>query len=130
MYAAISAERKGVLATAGTFHLVQLYTRRPVLLDGGALDTLTYAPASGPAMERILHDVYDIDFFNPPRELRGSAWIPHEFNRPVWEGYTRQKWEEIGRTFDVTQVLTRANYVLDLPIVVEQSGLKLYWIPR
>ena len=41
----VAADDRGLLLTGGSFHLVQLYTRRPVLLDGGALDFLTYAPA-------------------------------------------------------------------------------------
>lgn len=129
-FAAVSAEGNGMVLTGGSFHLVQLYTRRPVLLDGGGLDALTYAPSAGPAMERILRDVYDIDFFNPPAEARQAAAIPHRVNKPVWERYSRRKWEEIGRTFDVTQVLTRADWSLDLPIAAENSAFRLYRIPE
>ena len=130
LYAAVSAERTGMVLTGGSFHLVQLYTRRPVLLDGGALDALTYAPDTGPEMERILREVYQIDFFNPPAEARRSAAIPHRVNKPIWERYSRRKWVEIGRTFNVTQVLTRADWSLDLPIAAENRGLKLYRIPE
>ena len=130
LYAAVSAQRTGVVLTGGSFHLVQLYTRRPVLLDGGALDALTYAPETGPGVERILREVYQIDFFNPPAEARRSAAIPHRVNKPIWERYSRRKWVEIGRTFNVTQVLTRADWSLDLPIAAENPGLKLYRIPE
>jgi hypothetical protein len=118
-----------MLLTSGSFHLVQLYTRRPVLIDGGALDTLMYAPESGPQMERILRGAYDIDFFSPPPDVRRSAWIPHSYNEPAWEGFTRQRWDEIRQTFHVTQVMTRASYALNLPIVQEDDRFKLYRIP-
>lgn len=130
LYAAAAAEQEGLLATGGTFHLVQLYTRRPVLLDGGALDGITYAPAGGPRTERILREVYGIDFFNPPDEAKRVAGIPHRVNKPIWESYSRLKWQEIRHTFNVTQVLTRADWVLDLPIEAEDQFLKLYRIPR
>jgi hypothetical protein len=130
LYAAVSAHRTGMVLTGGSFHLVQLYTRRPVLLDGGALDALTYAPATGPGMERILREVYQIDLFNPPAEARRTAAIPHRVNKPIWEGYSRRKWVEIGQTFNVTQVLTRADWSLDLPLAAEHRGLKLYRIPE
>ena len=130
LYAAVSAEGTGMVLTGGSFHLVQLYTRRPVLLDGGALDALTYAPETGPRMERILREVYEIDFFNPPAEARRSAAIPHRVNKPIWERYSRRKWVQIGRAFNVTQVLTRADWSLDLPIAAENRGLKLYRIPE
>jgi hypothetical protein len=129
IFAAVAGEPRGMVLTGGSFHLVQLYTRRPVLLDGGALDLLTYAPGAGPAMERILHDVYAIDFFNPPAEARHLAAIPHRLNKPVWERYSREKWAEIGRTFNVTQVLTRADWSLDLPVAAEDRRFKLYRIP-
>jgi hypothetical protein len=100
-----------------------------VLIDSGALDTLIYAPEGGPVMDRILRGAYDIDFFNPPPDVRRSAWIPHSFNEPTWEGFSRERWREIGRSFNVTQVMTRASYALDLPIVREDDRFKLYRIP-
>jgi hypothetical protein len=130
IFQAAASERQGLMLTSGSFHLVQLYTRRPVLIDSGALDTLMYAPEGGPGMERILRDAYDIDFFNPPPDVRRSAWIPHSFNQPTWQGFSRERWREIGSRFDVTQVLTRASYVLDLPVVAEDARFKLYRIPR
>jgi len=128
--AAVAAETHGVVATGGSFHLVQLYTRRPVLLDGGALDTLPYAPDSGPAMERILRDVYGLNLLDPPKDLERAAVISHSYNRPIWEHYSRLKWQEIGFTFGVTQVLTRAEWRLDLPVVAEDRFFKLYQIPK
>ena len=129
-FAAVAAEPNGLVATGGSFHLVQLYTRRPILLDGGALDSLPYAAESGPAMERILGEVYGIDFFNPPGEAKGAGAIPPRINRPVWEGYSREKWLAIGRTFNVTQVLTRGDWTLDLPVAAENQWLRLYRIPK
>jgi hypothetical protein len=129
IFEAAASERQGLMLTSGSFHLVQLYTRRPVLIDSGALDTLIYAPEGGPVMDRILRGAYDIDFFNPPPDVRRSAWIPHSFNEPTWEGFSRERWREIGRSFNVTQVMTRASYALDLPIVREDDRFKLYRIP-
>jgi hypothetical protein len=128
--AAVAAETRGMVLTAGSFHLVQLYTRRPVLLDSGALDSLPYAPGAGPAMERILREVYHIDFFNPPGEARRTAVVPHRLNKPVWQEFSREKWQEIGHTFDVTQIVTLADWNLDLPIAARSEWFKLYTIPR
>jgi hypothetical protein len=128
-FAQVAAEQRGLLITSGTYHLVQLYTRRPVLLDAGGLDSLPYAPESGPAMERVLRDVYQIDLFHPPPDVRGAGAIPHGYNRPVWESFSREKWLSIRRSYDVTQVLTRSDYHLNLPIAVENSSFRLYRIP-
>ncbi len=88
-FAAVAADRRGLTVTAGSFQLVQLYTRRPVLIDSGALDTMVYAPESGPAMARIVTDVYGIDFFDPPREMRSSSVIPHDANKFTWSRFQR-----------------------------------------
>lgn len=130
LFAAIASEHNGLLLTAGSIQLVQLRTRRPVLLDGGALDMLAYSPSSGPAMEEILRVVYGIDFFTPPEAARGTAIVDDNFDKSVWEGYSRQRWEEIGRRFDVTDVLTERTWTIDLPIAAENSEFKLYRIPR
>jgi hypothetical protein len=129
LFAAAAQEKHGLLLTSGTFHLVQLYTRRPVLLDAGALDSLPYAPESGPAMDRILRDVYGIDLFHPPPEVKGSGAIPHGVNRPIWQRYSREKWMTIRRDYNVSQVLTRSDYTLDLPVAAETASFRLYNIP-
>ena len=129
-FSEVAADRSGLVATGGGFHLVQLCTRRPVLLDTAALNTLAYAPESGPAMDRILRDVYDIDVFNPPSSMpRGTDVIPVEVPKALWEGFSRDKWQEIRRTYNVTQVVTRAGWELALPLAAQNASFKLYRIP-
>jgi hypothetical protein len=127
---ATAAAGKGLLLTGGELHLVQLRTRRPVLLDGGGLDALPYALESAPGMDRILREVYGMDLFNPPPEARGGGRVPSGVNRVVWERYTLDQWREIGRRYHVTQVLTEAGWRLDLPVVARSPGLQLYGIPE
>jgi hypothetical protein len=126
---AAAAAGEGLLLTGGALHLIQLRTRRPVLLDGGGLDGLAYALEAGPAMNRILRDVYAVDLLNPPEEGRWTGSIPPATNRRAWERYSRQKWHEIRRTYNVTQVLTQDDWVLDLPVLAQTQDLRLYQIP-
>jgi len=126
---AAAAAGDGLLLTGGTLHLIQLRTRRPVLLDGGGLDGLAYALEAGPAMNRILRDVYAVDLLNPPEEGRWTGSIPPATNRRAWERYSRRRWEEIRRTYNVTQVLTEGEWVLDLPVVAQTQDFRLYEIP-
>jgi hypothetical protein len=126
-FAAIAADSTGLLLTAGSYDLVQLYTRRPVLLSG-SLDMLPYAPELGPEMHRILLDIYGADLFNPPEAARGRGVLPRELHRERWEGYSRDRWMAIGRTYGVTQVLVPIDWSLDLPLVVEDRW-RLYKIP-
>jgi hypothetical protein len=125
-----AARGRGLLLTGGELHLIQLRTRRPVLLDGGGLDGLAYALEAGPEMDRILRNVYAIDLFNPPPSARGSGVVPPEENRAAWERYSRERWREIRRGYKVTQVLTPGNWLLDLPIVAQSRQFLLYEIPE
>jgi hypothetical protein len=127
---AAAARGEGPLLTAGELFLIQLRTRRPVLLDGGTLDTLPYALEQGPAMDRILKDVYGVDLFNPPPEARGGGRVPHEFSRRVWEAYPVEQWQHIGRTYGVGQMIAPADWAIRLPRVAASSGLVLYAMPH
>lgn len=127
---ATASRTTGMLATGGDLHLAQLRTRRPVLLDGGGLDGLPYALAGGPEMARILKDVYEIDFFNPPADARGVGMIPSAYNRRIWEAYSQDRWQQIRRAYNVTQVMTFNNWTLHLPIVAQNAQYLLYEIPE
>jgi len=125
----VAGDHRGLIVTAGTFQLVQLYTRRPVLIDSGALDTMVYAPESGPALVKILADVYGIDFFNPPPDVRSASAVPHAISRANWAQMSREQWQQIRKTYNVTQIVTPHDYALDLPIAAENEQLRLYRIP-
>ena len=127
---ATAGRGRGMLLTGGDLHLVQLRTRRPVVLDGGGLDGLPYALAGGPEMARILRDIYDIDFFNPPAEAHGTGVIPSSYNRRMWETYSQERWQEIRRKYNVSQVMTYNNWTLRLPIVAQNARYLLYEIPE
>ena len=82
------AARSGVLLLAGDLHLIQLRTRRPVLLDTGALDTVMYSLETGAAMQRMLREIYGLDLFNPPPDAVGAGRIPPLSHRDTWVGYS------------------------------------------
>jgi len=91
---------------------------------------LPYALESGPALERVLRDVYAIDLLNPPEEARGLGAIPSEVNRVTWERFSPDRWQWIRRTYGVTQVLTPPGWVLALPTAVHDGGFVVYDIPE
>jgi hypothetical protein len=124
------ASGRGLLLTGGDLHLIQLRTRRPVLLDGGGLDALPYALEGAPAMDRILRDVYGVDLFTPPADAPKTGVVPAAVNQQVWEQYSLERWQQLRRTYQVTQVLTPAGWQLKLPIVAQDMYFRLHDIPR
>jgi hypothetical protein len=127
VYAA-AARRRGLLLTSSSLHLVQLATRRPVLLDGRAIDALLYVPDAVPEADRILQRVYGIDFQQVRRARRG--YLGEETGRTLWESRTPDEWSAVANEFGVTDVLTDATWRLQLPIVASNAELVLYDIPN
>ena len=124
------AAQPGVLLLAGDLYLIQLRTRRPVLLDAGALDTMMYSLETGAAMQRMLRDIYGLDLRKPPPEAIGAGRIPPGAHQRTWERYSGAKWRQIRRDFGVTQVLTYAEWRLRLPPVSQSRRMLLYDIPE
>lgn len=113
----IASERQGILLTAGDMHQIQLVTRRPVLLDGAALDIFPYVVDTGPRFNEILNNVYGLDIFTRPPEtahFRGSLTFKH---RSLWEQKTYSDWQDIKKKFGVTDILTPLSWNLQLPAV-------------
>jgi hypothetical protein len=123
------ARGPGVLLVAGDLHLIQLRTRRPVLLDTGALDTVMYSLETGAPMQRILREIYGLDLLHPPPEAVGAGRIPALSHRDTWEQYSPEHWREIRRDFGVTQVLAYSDWTLQLPVASQSRRLLLYDIP-
>jgi hypothetical protein len=110
--------------------LVQLRTRRPLLLDPSALDMLPYALPAGPEMDAILREAYGIDFFHPPREALHQAVLPEEPVRTLWERRSSADWRAVRARFGVSQVLVQGPWTLRLPAVARGRGYALYALPE
>ncbi len=126
---AAASERTGLLLVAPRITTPQLITRRPVLLDPGALDMLPYALAGGPAVERSLRIGYGVDFFAPPHIALHSAVLPGEFVQPIWEARGSAEWNEVAAALDVTDVLVPATWTLHgVPEIARNPVYALYQI--
>ena len=101
-----------------------------MLIDTGALDTIPYTPGSGPVLDRILRDIYGIDLFNPPPELHGAGRLLEHVHKAQWERYTTDDWRRIRQHYQVVQVLTPADWQLNLPIVAGDLRYLLHDIPE
>lgn len=125
----IASMRRGILLTAGDMHLVQLATRRPVLIDGGGLDFFCYVPESGPRLNEIMRKVYGMDIFVPPPEQVRNCGVIPMIHQQLWEQRTVEEWRQLRGNFGVTDIFTPATWNLQLPRIASGSGLYLYAIP-
>jgi hypothetical protein len=121
---------EGLLLTASNLRATQLRTRRPVLLEGPALNQLPYVPASGPAMNEILKRIYGDDLFSPrPAGWRRAGGLHRDAARAIWEYRDVAEWQDLAREFGFTQIMTSETWHLKLPVVARSRRLVLYDIP-
>jgi hypothetical protein len=122
------ASRPGMLLTAFQLHLIQAPTRRAVLLDGLALDTLLYVPQAAPETDRILRRVYGTSLAASQRAHAGAI-LDEESNRSLWENRSADEWRALALEFGFTDILAYSTWTLQLPRVTEQADLTLYTVP-
>lgn len=126
---AAAVEAEGGLLSVDVY-MSQYFTRRFVTLDPFVMNTLAYAPEAGPVAERMLEEVYGIDYFNPPSELREYyRLVPIESIRVVWEKRSPDEWLALGQDYGFTQVISPSAWLLRLPAVFVNESYTLYDLP-
>jgi hypothetical protein len=106
-----------------------LRTRRAVLLDPEQVDIFTYVPAAAPEMERILNRVYGRTLLVERQEGEPVNIGPHLL--PLeWPDVPLERWRELRREFNVTDVILPYGIPLQLPLLAEKEGyFSAYTIP-
>lgn len=117
----------GFLLTSPDYSNIQLITRRPVLVDMGALDILSYFPELGSSMNLIIKKIYGFDLI-PEGPLETYQGMDFETIHALWTGRTSKDWKEIGQEFGITQILV-PKWELQLPKAAETGEYDLYQVP-
>jgi hypothetical protein len=116
---------EGVAAVGPDFYLIQLVTRRAVLLETGAMDFLPYTPEAGPEAVRILHVLYASDYFR--YSDRGLLDPEHIFQ--VWTARSTAEWRRVAREVGFREILVNNGWNLALPEIARSEWYVLYRIP-
>lgn len=122
---------EGMILTASSIRLIQLRARRPVVLEGAALNQLPYVPESGPSMNRILKRLYGEDLLKPrpPWWKMERGGLMTKTGKKLWEERTPEQWRRLADEFGFTQIVTHKKWKLQLPVVYKSRGLTLYEVP-
>ncbi len=127
---AAAAAGTGLLVTDADLHLMQAATRRPLLIDPGALDGLPYVPVAARATEAILRDLYRTTLAGPPEGNVGAIGVVPASADDSWVSRTPEQWQVLGATYGFTDILTTTELTLQLPEVARDDELVLWRIPR
>lgn len=128
---AAAANMRGLMLTAPRMGIAQLRSRRGLVLYGQALNQITYVPASGPGINRVLRAIYDEDLLKP----RPPGWVKcggimHDSARDVWQNRQPDEWRRLGREFGFGAILTYSDWRLRLPVAAQTKDLTLYRMPE
>jgi hypothetical protein len=119
------ASGEGMVALGPDSFLIQLCTRRPVLLETGAMDFIPYVPEAGPEVVRILHVLYARDYFRPS----DRGLIDAESVARVWSERSAGEWRKVARELGFRDILVSAGWALALPEVARSDEYVLYRVP-
>lgn len=125
-----AAAGSGLLVTDAELHLMQAATRRPLLIDPGALDGLPYVPIAARATDEILRELYRITIAGPPDGDLGAIGVVPEDADDNWGNRTPERWRALSDRFGFTDILTTTELTLQLPEVARDDELVLWRIPR
>lgn len=117
-----AAKRSSLLLLEGDFGSIQLWIRRPVLMDVVAIDGMLYVPEGGSLVLPILRDIYGVDLFHPEKR-RDMA------DQSLWESRTREAWIKLAQKYQFFEILTLSAWKLQLPLVIQDEMYALYQIP-
>lgn len=124
------SQGQGLVLTGGRIPLVQLQSRRGVLLYGAAINQITYVPASAPKTNQILQQIYGEDLLRPrPANWLACGGLLPESARELWADRSPEEWRELGRRFGFTDVVTYASWSLKLPLVATGKRYAVFHVP-
>ncbi|MEE9543858.1 MAG: hypothetical protein V3V95_08765 [Thermodesulfobacteriota bacterium] len=128
------SKRDGLLLVTSDLSLVALQFRRPILIDIGAMDTVPFVPEASAKVNDILKKIYGISLLThiPPPGHRNLGKLKTIVYKDLWEKRTLEKWQAIGREFNVRDIMTRADVTpmnLQLPLVEANNSIRVYEIP-
>lgn len=124
------ARGEGLVLTAARIPLIQLHTRRAVLLYGAALNQIAYVPDSAPAINEILREVYGDDLLEPrPDDWTRCGGLMPESGRQLWARRTPDEWLALARRFGFTVVVAYPDWTINLPRVAQNRYYSAYHVP-
>lgn len=127
---AAAASRSGLLLTSAELHLIQAATRRPILVDPGAIDALPYVPEAAAVADEIFREVFGLSLAAPPTyDGAPQGTLPWRAGEQLWVVRTVEDWQQIRERFGVTEILAGAHLPLQLSVAARNDRWTLWEIP-
>ena len=101
-------------------------TLKPIILDVSSFDFVPYHPNTAKNMSTIIEKIYGISFANPPMEVRNRPYLSDEIIKLSFEKYSRKKWQQLSKDFNISAIIVPINWKIDLISQVEGKRFAFY----
>jgi len=105
------------VTVSSTSRWAVLKLKVPILLDISSFDFIPYLPQKAKELSNIIIEVYSIDFYNPPLNIRNKSSIPDEQLKEIFESRTKQEWKKLSIIYGFELVVVPKAWDLNLNIL-------------
>ncbi|MEO5375823.1 MAG: hypothetical protein H7840_16435 [Alphaproteobacteria bacterium] len=107
----------------------KMFVSNPSVIDITSLDGAAYVTRVLPTVAKLLGDVYDIDFRNPPPALRQTAsLIGPDGLGPAIDSKSTKDWQRLADIYGFKYIIADSTRQLPLPVEVKVRSLTIYKI--
>ena len=117
-----------ILTNASSGYTILRKSLKPILINPGDLDGVPYFPKTADRLAIIIEEIYGISFTNPPSEIRNSASISDGIIKLNFEKYSKEKWQQLSRDFNIGSVIVPVNWNINLAPFAKNNEFAFYII--
>ena len=115
-----------ILTSTSSGYTILRKSLKPILINPRDIDGVPYFPKTAGRLAVIIEEIYGISFTNPPSELRNRASISEEIIKLNFEKYSKEKWQQLSRDFNIGSVIVPVNWNINLVPFAKNNKLAFY----
>ena len=115
-----------ILTSSSSGYTILRKSLKPILINPRDIDGVPYFPKTAGRLAVIIEEIYGISFTNPPSELRNRASISEEIIKLNFEKYSKEKWQQLSRDFNIGSVIVPVNWNINLVPFAKNNKLAFY----
>tara|TARA_B100000686_G_scaffold355040_1_gene469330 strand:- start:3443 stop:5044 length:1602 start_codon:yes stop_codon:yes gene_type:complete len=99
---------------------------KPIILDVTSFDFVPYFPNTAQSLKKIIEEIYEIEFTNPPQNLKNSASINDEIIKKTFKKRTKENWEKLSKNFNFKAIIVPSDWEIQLTPYKESKRFTFY----
>jgi hypothetical protein len=113
------------LSSADTCSKTIQKSKKPLLICIESIDYLPYIPNLISPVSKIIHEVYEVNFNDPPEKNHGGLWYDRSY-KEVFENRLEENWVKISQKFNLNGLIVPKSWELNLDKTFEGDKYAYY----